>query len=95
MIKMSKIPIKEIILEMLSNQDKFSIASGALQPEQLVAHNVNVKSGVHDIQLNRHKYGFASNDNDSHLHNNHITAGKIAQYNNDITLLNSINDQKK
>lgn len=99
------IPIKQIILEqgfcfileqMMSDQDKFSVVSGALKPEQTMAHNeVDIKPNVHDITLNRHRYGFASHDEASHLHNNHLTANKMAQYNNDLTLINSINNASK
>ena len=91
-----KLPIKKIILEqMMSEQDKFSIVTGALTPQNLVSHNTDIKSGIHDIQLNRHKYGFASKDEASHLHNNHLTSQKMAQYNNDLTLINSINNAGK
>ena len=99
------IPIKQIILEqgycsileqMMSDQDKFSVVSGALTPQQTMAHNeVDTKPNIHDITMNRHRYGFASKDEASHLHNNHLTARKMAQYNNDLALINNINNTNK
>ena len=89
------IPIKKIILEsntMMSEQDKFSVVSGAVPTTMLGEHNQTLtKPGIHDVMQNRHKYGFASSDDASHLHNNHLTPGKIQQYQNDLSLIDKIN----
>lgn len=101
------LPIKRILLEefqlhipkpgqMNSNQNNFSVATGALTPDQTSEHNQpDTKPMSHDFIINRHKYGFASKGAADHLHNNHLTAEKVGQYQNDIALIQSINAKGK
>lgn len=80
--------IKKIILENMSNQDKFGIVTGAYTTKDLPMHNLDVKQNIHDLILNKSKMGFAQQS--GHMQgNNHVNDPKhLLQYQNDLNLIN-------
>lgn len=84
------IPIKQIILEGMAQEDKFGIVNGAFNPKDLAAHNLDIKQSSHEMILNKSKLGFAAGHNDSHLHGSVPSAEEFAKQQNDINLISHV-----
>lgn len=84
------LPIKKIILENMNNQDKFGIVTGAYSPGDLPIHNLNSKTLVHDLILNRNKMGFAQQSGHMQGNQNIHDPKHLLQYQNDLNLINHL-----
>lgn len=84
------IQIKKIILEGMSQEDKFGIVNGAFNPSDISAHNLDIKKNTHEMILNKSKLGFAAGHNDSHLHGQIPNAEEFAKQQNDINLISHV-----
>ena len=84
------INIKKILLEGMAQEDKFGVVNGAFAPQDLAAHNLDIKKSAHDMILNKSKLGFAAGHNDSHLHGSIPNAEEFAKQQNDINLITHV-----
>lgn len=84
------IPIKKIILEGMTQEDKFGLVNGAFNSSDLAAHNLDIKQSKHEMILNKSKLGFAAGHKDSHLHGQVPSAEEFAKQQNDINLITHV-----
>ena len=84
------IQIKKIILENMSQEDKFGIVNGAFNPKDLAVHNLDIKNLGHEMILNKSKLGFAAGHNNSHLRGQIPNAEEFTKQQNDINLISHV-----
>lgn len=85
------IPIKEIILENYhsTQQERFGIVSGALNPNDLLAHNLDKYKLNHEHIIKRSQLGFAAGHGNSSWQGNPPSAKEALEAKNNISILNN------
>lgn len=80
------LPIKQIILENLSLQDKLLVLQGGTPT---VHDQQNIAKSQHEHMLKGSYLKFAAGHNNSHLHGNPLSAQEAAERKNDFQLMNT------
>jgi hypothetical protein len=85
------IPIKEIILENYhsTQQERFGIVSGALNPKDLLVHNLDKYKLNHEHLLKKSQLGFAAGHTNSSWQGTPPTAKEALEARNNISILNN------